>query len=162
MTVVRARPAESPKRGGGGGWLFAAAAVLVAVCAVVLVVSSGASAPDPNYVRARDSVAAYEHGKAILDRDYDHRVYREALALLELVGPDSVSAEPAAQLASEIKRRMDEFHARLKAEEERRAREVRLRRERQEALFKAQMRARMNPQTEYPECEEGGEGGHGH
>jgi hypothetical protein len=158
MAARRSRPAEAP--GGGSRWLIPTVVIVLAVCAAMLAFSSREEAPDPNYVRARDSVAAYELGRELADRNYNEPVYREALEALARVSPDSVSAEPAAHLARAIRQRTDEFHARLRADEERRLRDARLRRERDEAQARRQLRDRARRWEETPECSEGEEDEH--
>ena len=109
-----ARGAAAPEPGRRGrGWL-ALVGLLGAVGALAFVLSRGEEAPDPHYVRARDSVAAYELGKETDGRDYDHPVYQEALQELALVSPGSVSAAPAERLAGEIRQKIEAFHARMK------------------------------------------------
>ena len=163
MAVPRRGAVEPPRGGGGGSWGFALAGVLLAACAVAFALSFGEEGPDPNYVRARDSVEAYERGRELIDRDFDNPVYQDALKLLAMVRATSISAEAAAQLATDIRRRIDEFHARVQAEQDRIAGEARKRRERQKAFFAAQRRERLLPRVEFPECEHEEKGdGHKH
>ncbi len=163
MAAPRRRAVEPPRGGGGGSWGFTLVGVLLAACAVAFALSFGEEGPDPDYVRARDRVEAYERGRELIERDFDNPVYEDALTLLAKVSPSSISAEAAAQLATDIRRRIDEFHARVQAEQNRMAEEARKRRKRQKVFFAAQRRERLLPRAEFPECEHEEEGdGHNH
>ena len=111
-------------------------------------------APDPHYLEARRVLTAYELGKPEASRNYRHPVYQQALLELDLVESASISAKPAELLASEldelIRKYVDKHQSTKKAGTER----IKRRMERNTAFFRGQDRSRLNPVTEYPECEE--------
>ncbi len=154
---------------GGPGLKLAVAGTLLAMAALGYSFWAREPEQDPNFVRARDAVATYELGKDEDARNYDDPVYPEALTTLARVAPDSISAQPAEQLAVRIRQSVDLFHQRLKAGRDDMAERERKVKMRFEADMMANTRARLTPDNGSPECKDEEEGhahshkdGHGH
>jgi hypothetical protein len=137
----------------------------VGIGAIVLLVGSLAifsamEGPDPHYLTARKLVHDYEFGKPVESRNYDHRIYGDALEELDLVDPRSKSAEAADALRIEIERGMTEFRDRQAAIEDG-LKQARVKNGRRKAIeFEARERNRNFPRVEFPECDEEELGGH--
>ncbi|RMG48256.1 MAG: hypothetical protein D6718_02080 [Acidobacteria bacterium] len=151
------RGERGKERGGSPLRTVAVVGAILAAGVAGQLVWGGLRSPDPHYLEARRLIAEYELGKPPELINYNHPVYGKALAELELVDPDSPSAAAAGELAAEIRHKIEEFRARMAAEARRKAREAKRRREREAMFLEAQERARLNPVTSYPECENEGQ-----
>jgi hypothetical protein len=100
---ARPGPAESDTRALRTALKFAATAQAV---------WTHSSGPDPNLDRARRLVAAYERSRDEAARNYDHPVYREALATLDRVDPESPSADTADRMRARLTSRIRAFRTR--------------------------------------------------
>ena len=109
--------------------------------------------PDRHYLDASKWVGDYEYGRLEEGLNYGHPVYTRALEELKLVDPESISAEPAKQLAADLEVKMQKFHERQWAEQQRLAKRKTRNKERNVAFFQAQARDRVIAVNEYPECE---------
>jgi hypothetical protein len=123
------------------------------------------NAPDKHYLNAVKWIEDYEYGKIEDSLNYGHPVYMRAVEELGLVAADSISAEEAGQFKADLEVKMQRFHEELRAAEERMARNKQINKRRNEGLFQAQARDRLQPVESYPECEHGDgekDDGHGH
>jgi len=146
---------------------------ILRVAFVLLLMGLGAHAmwskmqgPDPHYLKAKKLVLDYEYGKPMSARNYGHATYRQALAELALVHPQSRSAEPARAMKMELEQNIATFRKQQKKiGEQLSSARVKIR-ERRELEVEARMQSLMSPKTEMPECEleEGDDlyGGHAH
>jgi len=137
----------------------ATAILKVAIGAIVFLVGglailSAMKGPDPHYLTAKKLVHDYEFGKPLESRNYEHRIYGDALDELVLVNPKSKSAEAAESLQVEIERGIADFRRRQAALEENLKQARAKKRKRETIEFEARNRSRDFPQIEYPECEE--------
>jgi len=129
------------------------AVLLLGGGAVSWAVISRPAAADPHYVKARKLVTDHERGREPATLDYEAVPYEEALAELTQVPAASVSAEPAERLAGDIRAKQAAQRERLRVRRQDMETRQEMRRQRDEAFFEAQRRARLNPKTSYPECE---------
>jgi hypothetical protein len=151
--VVRSRVEPPRKSSGGATFILTVAFVLGLLGLGAHAIWSHIQGPDPHYLKAQQLVRDYEYGKPKQTRNYEHQNYREALAELALVDPDSKSAAPAQALRIEIERNITKF----REQQERINRQfsaVRAKnRKRRNLEAQARMHGLMAPQTEFPECE---------
>jgi len=147
-----------------GSRLWVILGMLAIVGLSAYAVHSWLTRPDPHYLNAKRLVDTYESGRAPTARNYNNTIYDQALGELDLVEPESVSAPAAAELRADILHGREAFLAR-RAERNPvdKATVVTKRQERIQRNVEAYRRARANPQTEFPECEDEKEhGGHKH
>lgn len=136
---------------------------LVAVAGTVAAaVVLNADKDDPHYVKARNSVQAYEQGKPVERRNYTNPLYQSALDDLARVDPESISADPAKALADTIRLGIKDFEARQQSRQRSVSTETKKRQTRRRAIVDGILRERANPQTDYPECEDEESDGHDH
>jgi hypothetical protein len=142
------------------GPLVVAIGLVVAAAGAAFALRSVDSTEDPNYVRARESVAVYEGTRPEVERNYDSSVYTEALQSLAKVKPGSASAGPAAELATDLDARVAAFHRRI-AKREEAEQEVRQAHDNREQEYRAaRQRDLVTPRKDFPECREGGAHAH--
>jgi hypothetical protein len=151
--VVQPRVESARRRSGGATRILKAAFVLGVLGLGIHALWSQLQGPDPHYLKAQQLVTDYEFGKPRESRNYDHANYREALAELALVDPDSRSADPAEALRIELERNIAEFRER----QERLDRQLLAARaksqRRRDLEQQARLRNLMAPQIEFPECQ---------
>jgi len=152
--VVRdtAESERSPRRVGATGILKGAITAIV-LLVVALALFSAMQGPDPHYLAARKLVHDYEFGKPVAVRNYEYRIYGDAMDELALVNPRSNSAEAAESLRTEIERGIADFRRRQAKIQQKLdlARSKKQRRETEERH--ARLAARALPEVDYPECD---------
>jgi len=135
------------------------AGIMLVVVGAAFAVFSQRNAPDPHLVRAKEVVARYEQGKPPEAIDYDSPSYAEALGELALVERDSKWAQEADDLAAEIRRKIAEQQARVRARNAEMQASQERQQQRDEEFFRVQrMEPPHDPNAPEPECEEGGRG----
>lgn len=137
------------------GPLVLAIGLVVAGAGAAFALRSVDSAEDPNYLRARESVAVYESTRPEVERNYDSSVYTEAFYSLAKVKPGSASAGPATELAADLEARVAAFHRRITKREEAEQQVRQAHEEREQEYRAARQRDIVIPRTDFPECREG-------
>jgi len=152
--------AAAPDARGFGGPVILAVGFIALAGLVGLALRAGGPTEDPNFVRARDSLARYELGRTETERNYDDPLYDGALADLAKVDANSSSVTAAQTLASEITLKREAFRKRIQARETAAATVQQEISDRESESLAAHQMNLLMPKKDFPECKEGP--GHAH
>jgi len=147
---------NEPTSSRGSGLRLAAGIVFALLC--VAVVSAYATrdrveAHDPHYLWARAALDDYQRGRLERERNYAAPVYEDVLSELALVDERSISAEPANQLRTELEALIRAWRDRSRAKHLATRERSRRPHDQNTIFFEIQQQSRLNPVTQYPECE---------
>jgi hypothetical protein len=109
--------------------------------------------PDPHFLMANKLVHDYEIGRAVASRNYNNPIYKQAIGELDLVDPDSISAEPAAELRNEIEQGIGTFLTRTQTRRQDSDKSIEKRRLREANNHKSHRRHVVIPEKDYEECD---------
>jgi hypothetical protein len=126
------------------------AAALIGCIAVVA--RGRLNAPDPHYVAVREMLDDYETTRPEGTRNYGDPVYARALEELARVDPDSVSADPAAALAAEIRGHLEAFQRAQQTRRERVAENLEKRRKERDAQLRAHRLGQVDRVSAEDDC----------
>ena len=133
-------------------WLCLLAGIALAFYASSLQEDPG----EYHYQKAQEMVTNFEMGRQPASINYDHPVYQSALGELGLVPSESRYAEKAAELAAQIRAKIDAFHRRSENIEAARGKKQEQTLARRQTFLENQRRQRLEPKRSYPECESDG------